>query len=78
LGLVYVLIIESVLGGITIFVESLQFLERIFIGTNGTALAASFVAPGRIAAPQAALVLGLYAAVFLVVTGLLLHRRDVT
>jgi ABC-type transport system involved in multi-copper enzyme maturation permease subunit len=77
-GLVYVLIIESVFGGITIFVESLRNLERIFIGTNSTALAAAFISPGRIPAIQATLVLGLYTAIFLVVTGLLLHRRDVT
>lgn len=77
LGLVYVLIIESVLGGITIFVDTLQALERVFIGTNSNALATAFIASGRIPAIQAALVLVLYTAVFIAITGALLQRRDV-
>ena len=76
-GLVYVLVIESVLGGITLFVEPLQFLERVFVGTNSGALAASFGTPGRIPAVEAALVLCGYTAVFLVVTGWVVRRRDV-
>lgn len=76
-GLVYVLIVESVLGGITLFVEPLQFLARIFIGPNSNALASSFIAPSRIPALEAALVLCLYTAAFLVITGWLVRRQDV-
>ena len=76
-GLVYVLIVESVLGGITLFVEPLRWLERVFIGPNSTALAAGVAGTGRIPALEAALVLGLYLAVFLLVAGWLVRRRDV-
>jgi ABC-type transport system involved in multi-copper enzyme maturation permease subunit len=76
-GLIYVLIVENIVGGITTLVEALQPLARIFIGTNSNTLAASFVAPGRIPTWQAALVLGFYAALFLAVAGLVLRRRDV-
>jgi ABC-type transport system involved in multi-copper enzyme maturation permease subunit len=78
LGLVYALIVENVVGGITFFVEPLQFLERVFVGTNSNALAGSFVAPGRIPALQSSLVLGLYAAAFVALTMWLVRRQDIT
>lgn len=88
LGLVYLLVVESILFGILNRVPSLRDWERPFPGANATALIDSFghtvirhlhetTPPPLVSGPQAAIVLALYAAAFLVVAGALLERRDI-
>jgi len=86
IGLVYLLLVEGILGGFA-QVDSVRSILRALPAANANALIASFgsvnvpgsTVPKPIAGPeQAALVLAAYLVVFLVVTSALVWRRDVT
>lgn len=88
LGLVYVFVIDAILFSVLAQVGggTLKTIERFFPGPNGTALVQSLgsatrVPAGLAAQPlvgpgQAALVLGLYIAVAIVVSAVVARRRD--
>lgn len=87
IGLVYALVIESLIFSLPIKSEAFRNARKFFPGQNSNFLADSFtknlpqgfggskplVDPG-----QAALVLGIYIVVFVLLAALLLRRRDVT
>ena len=85
LGLVYALVLETIVGTIAALVERARPIREAFLGANAGALAdafrpppeAAFSAPSRIPAGQATLVLLAYTAAFLLLAALLLRRRDV-
>jgi len=87
-GLVYMLVIEGLILGIFGQAEGLREVARALPGSNATALIASFRLPAGagafqqrgplVGAGQAALVLTAYTLVFLLVSGVLMRRRDVT
>ncbi len=84
LGLVYLLVLESVFLGLPIQNETFRDAREFFPGQNSTFLANSFV-EGVFAPPnppvdawQAALVVAAYAAAFVLIAVLLFRRRDVT
>ena len=85
-GLVYMLLVEGILGGFA-QVETVRSILKLLPGANANALIESFggvSVPGSTAAKpiagpeQAALVLGAYLVVFLAVAVALVYRRDVT
>ena len=85
-GLVYMLLVEGILGGFG-QVDAVRSIQRVLPGANAGALIASFGAvsvpgsavPKAVAGPeQAALVLAGYLVVFLAVAVALVWRRDVT
>ncbi|MGH7904893.1 MAG: ABC transporter permease [Candidatus Dormibacteraceae bacterium] len=89
LGLVYLLILESIVFRIVGESPSLRYIERPFPGANASALVDSFghitirglraaTPSALVSAGQASIVLALYVCAFLVLAGALLHRRDVT
>lgn len=87
LGLVYTLVIESILAGILGTSSSLSFIRKPLPGPNTTALIQSFgqIRFGRLSNPeplvsatQASVVLTAYILAFLAAAGLLLRHRDVT
>ena len=86
LGLVYALVLETIVGTIAALVERARPIREAFLGANAGALAdafrpppeAAFSAASRIPAGQATLVLIAYTAAFLLLAALLLRRRDVT
>ena len=86
LGLVYSLVLETVIFNLPINSESFTNASRFFPGQNSSSLADSFSpqAPAGIAPPsqqidgaQAALVLLVYTAAFVVIAALVFRRRDV-
>jgi ABC-2 type transport system permease protein len=86
LGLVYALVIETVIQGLANINETIEAISRGLLGANGTALAASF-GPDAVAEefgvvaiepPVAAVVLAAYIVVGLVAAALVFTRRDVT
>lgn len=86
LGLVYALVIESVIQGLATVNETLEAISRGLLGANGTALAASF-GPDVVAEqfgvvdihpPVAAAILAGYIVVSLGAAALVFARRDVT
>lgn len=83
LGLVYVLVLESIVLGLPIPNDLYQDVREFFPGQNSSFLANAF-AEGPLApqsppvdAPQAALVVAGYAAAFVLVSFLVFRRRDV-
>lgn len=83
LGLVYLLVLESVFLGLPIQNEAFRNTREFFPGQNSTFLADSFV-EGVFAPPdppvdawQAALVVAAYATAFVLIAVLLFRRRDV-
>ena len=89
LGLVWALVVESLVGGFAPLWDVLANIQKALPGQNAGSLAASLGsatqgeqgAPGVVSAvsgAQATWVLLLYLAAFLVLAGLLLRRRDVT
>ncbi|HEX9609986.1 MAG TPA: ABC transporter permease subunit [Candidatus Limnocylindria bacterium] len=86
LGLVYALVIESVIQGLATINETIEAISRGLLGANGTALASSF-GPDAVAdqfgvvgidPPVAAAVLAGYIVVALAAAALVFARRDVT
>ena len=87
LGLVYALVIETVIGALSFALSAFETVSRGLLGRNGSALAESFgqlnVGGGQGGAPinapaTAALVLAAYVIGSLVVAAILFIRRDVT
>lgn len=86
LGLVYALVIESIVQGFATINDVAESISRALLGANGTALASSFGLPsggeefGPIAIdpPIAAAVLVTYLVAALVVGAAVFARRDVT
>ena len=87
LGLVYALVLEGIIFSLPIKSEAFRNSRKFFPGQNSNFLANSFTRdlPQSLGAPkppveplQAALMLGIYIVVFLVLAALLLRRRDVT
>jgi len=86
LGLVYALVIETVIQGLATINETIEAISRGLLGANGTALAASF-GPDAVAEQfgvvgiepaVAAAVLAGYVVVGLVAAAFVFARRDVT
>ena len=85
LGLVYGLVVESLILGFSEGNRVLETLAEVLLGTNGAELSNSLgTAPSAFTPPdpadpvQAALVLGGYVLVLLLLAAFLLQRRDVT
>jgi ABC-type transport system involved in multi-copper enzyme maturation permease subunit len=88
LGLFYALALEGLVFALPIPNESFQDARRFFLGQNsgfladsfaGSSLQQPFVPPGPdVGAAQAALVLCLYLAAFLLIAALAFRQRDVT
>jgi ABC-2 type transport system permease protein len=83
LGLVYVLVLETLVLSLPIRNEAFQDAREFFPGQNSTFLANSF-AEGPFAPPdppvepgQAALVVAAYAIIFVIVAAVVFRRRDV-
>ncbi len=86
-GLVYMLVLENLILGIFGQAGSLRNIAKALPGSNATALIASFRLPASaglgqreplVGAAQAALVLAAYLAAFLLVSAVVMRRRDVT
>lgn len=85
LGLVYALVLETVVSGVAFFVEQADTLRRLLLGANSSALANYFANPnpgsiaaeGRIPPERATLILLVYISIFLAITAVLIRRRDV-
>ena len=87
LGLFYALALEGLVFGLPIPNESFQDARQFFLGQNSGFLAESFAGsslqqpltpPGQdVGAAQAALMLGIYLAVFVLVAALAFRQRDV-
>ncbi|MGI9047781.1 MAG: hypothetical protein ACR2GU_00070, partial [Rubrobacteraceae bacterium] len=87
IGLVYSLVIEGIIFSLPIKSEAFRNARKFFPGQNSNFLADSFTRnlPQGLGAQkppveplQAALVLAVYAVIFLILAALLLRRRDVT
>ena len=91
LGLVWALVLENLVRGFAALLEPLAAVQRMLPGANAGSLVAALGARGGVGAEggtpgvvavvdgtQAALVLAAYVVGFVLVAGLLLHRRDVT
>ena len=87
LGLAYALVIDRLVAAFSSISDIVKTVSQGLLGTNASALVDPFRASaigegtgaGAIAAPgQAAIVLGTYIVVFVVLAGILLQRRDVT
>ncbi len=85
IGLVYVLVVEGIIFGIFGSNPTLQNFEKFFPGANVTALADAFGPPIRgrfggrpalVDPTQAVIVLVAFAAAFLVISSVLIVRRD--
>jgi len=84
LGLVYALALETIVSTVAIFVEQIDSFRRILLGANTGGLANSFAAssPGAITSnpippERATLILVAYIAAFLLITAIVIRRRDV-
>lgn len=85
LGLVYALVLETIVGTATALVERIRPIRQAFLGANTGDLANAFARPtpggfvpsSRIPPEQATLVLLAYIALFLALAALVLRRRDV-
>lgn len=88
-GLVWFLVIENLIGGFASLAEALATVNRALPGVNAGALAGAFRVAGQagaatgqpppaVGATQAVLVTLAYAAVFALLAGFVLRRRDVT
>lgn len=86
LGLVYAIILESLISGFGALVKLLRTISEGLLGVNASALASSFGAPSPNGGPppatieplQATLVLLAYLVGSIVIAGLVFRRRDVT
>ena len=87
LGLAYALVIDRLVAAFSSISDIVKTVSQGLLGTNAGALVDPFRAlaigegtgAGAIAGPgQAAIVLGAYIVVFVVLAGILLQRRDVT
>ncbi len=90
IGLVWALAVENLLRIFGSIVEAIDVVQRLAPGTNAGALAAALGVPpqGRpggtpgvtavVDGTSAALVLGVYAAIFLATSAVLVRRRDIT
>ena len=87
LGLAYALVIDRLVAAFSSISDIVKTVSQGLLGTNASALVDPFRAAtigegtgaGAIAGPgQAAIVLGAYIVVFVVLAGILLQRRDVT
>jgi ABC-2 type transport system permease protein len=87
LGLAYALVIDRLVAAFSSISDIVKTVSQGLLGTNASALVDPFRASaigegtgaGAIAGPgQAAIVLGAYIVVFVVLAGILLQRRDVT
>jgi ABC-2 type transport system permease protein len=80
IGLVYLLVVENVLGGLLSGVSQLRGLHDALPGVNAAALVGSLgkATTGRVVSPeQAAFVLAAYTAAFVVISATLVRQRDV-
>jgi ABC-2 type transport system permease protein len=80
LGVVYTIAIEGVIFSTLSLVTSLGDVERAFPGSNAQSLGQSFgpnAGRALVSPEQAAAVMAAYLVVFLVISGILLRRRDV-
>ena len=86
LGLVYALVIETIVNGFAMLNDVVEAISRGLLGTNGSALASSFAPPGLgeqfgqvgIEPGAAAAVLAAYTIVALAAAAVVFSRRDVT
>lgn len=85
LGIVYGLVIESLLFGFSDQNRIFEFLTDVLLGTNGGSLANSlgdvpqaFTSPDAAEPTQAALILAAYVVGLILISTLLFRRRDVT
>jgi ABC-2 type transport system permease protein len=87
LGLAYALVIDGLVAAFSAISDIVKAVSQGLLGTNASALVDPFrsssigerAGTGAIAGPgQAAIVLGAYIVVFVVLAGILLQRRDVT
>jgi ABC-2 type transport system permease protein len=81
LGIVYAIAIEGLVLNTLSVVASLDNLQRVFPGENGQALVQSFgpnAGHALVGPVQAVLVVAGYLVLFLLISGFLLRRRDVT
>lgn len=78
LGLIYSLVLESVVSGVALFVEAIDTARRFLLGANAGALASYFGGSGSTIPPErATLVLVLYLVVFVALTLGAVRARDV-
>lgn len=83
LGLVYALVLETVISGVAAFVAQAETLRHLLLGANSSALANYFadptarIAADRIPPERATLILILYIVVFVAITLVAISRRDV-
>jgi len=79
LGLIYSLVLESVVSGVALFVEQANQLRNVLLGANAGALSSYFSGGGSTIPPErATLILLAYLALFAAVTALVIRVRDVT
>ena len=86
LGLVYALVIETIVNGFATLNDVVEAISRGLLGTNGSALASSFAPAGlaeqfgqiRVEPAVAAAVLAAYTILSLAVASVVFSRRDVT
>lgn len=79
LGLIYSLVLESVVSGVAFFVEQANLLRNALLGANASALASYFSGGGSTIPPErATLILFVYLAIFTAITALVIRVRDVT
>lgn len=88
LGLIYVLVIENLIGGFAGFATAIRSIYNLLLGPNAAALALAAAEttqtgalgqpPGTIGAVQALIATVVYCIVLTILAALLLRRRDVT
>jgi ABC-type transport system involved in multi-copper enzyme maturation permease subunit len=79
LGLIYSLVLESVVSGVALFVEQAAQLRNALLGANASALSSYFSGGGSTIPPErATLILLVYLAIFTAITALVIRVRDVT
>lgn len=86
LGLVYALVLEGLVSNLLTREDATENVQKLLLGQNSNSLAGAFgsvsqalgAAPPPVEPVQAALMLGAYAIVFLLLTVLLFKGRDVT
>ncbi len=78
LGLIYALVLESVVSGVAFFVEQANQLRNVLLGANAGALSSYFSGGGSTIPPErATLILIVYLAIFTAITALAIRLRDV-
>ncbi len=78
LGLIYALVLESVVSGVALFVEQANQLRNVLLGANAGALSSYFSGGGSTIPPErATLILIVYLAIFTAITALAIRLRDV-